>query len=434
MVSSTQEPRSLSPTRVRMARLATFAGFFQLGVIMFAWSTGTSPLRVHLGFNNGASGDSQFGLIALSIGVGAALGSFVIGPAIDRYGPRQVVSIALVMHPLSIIPLGYLNGLVAAMGAGALLGLCRGAADTSINAHGVQVERHYARPIMSAFHAAYPAGGFLAGLAGSALARQFTDSPAVSFTVMGLLMALVGLMCRPWLLKTDEIAPLAEPARLPRSAAPHQRATLVLVLMVGFGMLLLASMLSEGAIADWGQEFVRREVGTSVASAGMAISLYSGAQFAGRLFGDGLAQRFGAIRIVAVSGLLAVIGVGIVSFSGSTWPAMIGFLLLGLGLASVAPLMLSSAGRIDPVNAGRNIGLVNALGYAGMLVGPASITLVVSTAGLKWMPVVPFGLMLLIAIGGPLLMRFAPRYGQSSAAERDDSNRAHSAASSGVAS
>jgi len=410
--SPPHEKHPWRPTRLRMARFATFAGFFQLGALMFTWSTGTSPLRSHLGFD-GESGDSQFGLIALAIGVGAALGAFVIGPVIDRYGPRRVVSLALVLHPLSIIPLAYLHGLVAAMAAGAVLGLCRGASDTAINAHGVQVERLYRRPIMSAFHAAYPAGGFVAGLIGSALGRQFTESPAVLFTAMGLAMAAVGLVCARWLLSVDEVPPAAE-HEVSVADASRRRSTLVVLIMVGFGVLLLASMLSEGAVADWGQEFVRREVGTSVATAGLAISLYSGAQFAGRVFGDRLTQYVGPIRMVAASGVIAAAGVGIIAFTSSATLAMVGFVLIGLGLASMAPLMLSSAGRIDPDNAGRNIGLVNALGYSGMLVGPASITLVVSNAGLAWMPIIPFGLMLLIALCGPLLMRFAPRYGESS--------------------
>lgn len=60
----------LSKSRIFKARLATFFGFFQIGILVFAWSTGTFQLRSQLGLN-GESGDSMFGMIALAIGVGS---------------------------------------------------------------------------------------------------------------------------------------------------------------------------------------------------------------------------------------------------------------------------------------------------------------------------------------------------------------------------
>ncbi len=93
----------LDHTRVRKARIATFFGFFQLGAVMLMWSTSTTSLRSHLGWE-GDGGDSQFGLLALSIGIGAAVGCFAIGPFIDRYGPRNTAMPTMVVYPLCYIP------------------------------------------------------------------------------------------------------------------------------------------------------------------------------------------------------------------------------------------------------------------------------------------------------------------------------------------
>lgn len=401
-------------TRLRRARLATFFGFFQLGAMMLIWSTSTSSLRNLLGWD-GDGGDSDFGLLALSIGIGATVGCFAIGPFLDRYGPRTTTTFTLVGYPLIYIPLVFIDGLAAAMIVGAMIGLLRGAGDTAVNAHGVHVERYYGRPIMSAFHAAYPAGGFLLGLVGSALARHFTDSPAVAYISMGLLMSALGLLFGRWMLSRDELlAPEPETAAAepvgdgPSAARPAATATLLI--MIGFGALLLGSQLSEGAILDWGQEFVRRHIGTSAGLAATAVTVYSGAQFVGRLFGDRLAERLGSRTLLAASGLIGGAGALLAMLGGSAPTALIGFGLLGLGLACMAPLMLSAAGRRDPANAGRNIGIVNALGYGGMLVGPAAITVLVDAFGIAWMPILPVVLLLLIAIGGPVLMKTAPRF------------------------
>lgn len=180
--------------------------------------------------------------------------------------------------------------------------------------------------------------------------------------------------------------------------------------MIGFGVLLLGSMLSEGAILDWGQEFVRRTTDTTVATAATAVTLYSGAQFAGRLFGDELAEFFGVRVVVGASGVIGASGALLAMLGGSVALALTGFVMLGLGLASMAPLMLSAAGRRDPANAGRNIGLVNAIGYCGMLIGPAAVTVIVNAFGIEWMPALSVVLLALAAIGGPLLMRSSPKF------------------------
>ncbi|WP_063756766.1 MFS transporter [Streptomyces sp. NRRL F-5135] len=410
------QPQPLPPARVRKARLATFIGFFQLGAMILVWSTSTTPLRNHLGWD-GAQGDSDFGMLALAIGIGSAVGCFVIGPFLDRFGPRRTATLTMVVYPLAYIPLAFLQGFGATILIGVLVGLWRGAGDTAINAHGVQVERHYGQPLMSAFHAAYPAGGFLLGLVGSAFARHYASSPAMSYVVLGVLMSVVGLLAGRWLLGQDELLPASAPAQRETPAAKETRtsedakaskaATATVLLMLGFGVLLLGSMLSEGSLLDWGQEFVRRTTGADAALAATGVSLYSGAQFVGRLFGDRLANRFGARVVVGASGVIGAAGALVALSAATTFLALTGFVLMGLGLSCMAPLMLSAAGRYDPANAGRNIGLVNAVGFCGMLVGPAAITLVVDAFGIRWMPVLSVLLLGLIALCGPLLMRTA---------------------------
>jgi predicted MFS family arabinose efflux permease len=112
----------------------------------------------------GQFGISANSLIALSIGVGSAAGSLFIGKLLDLFGARPVISLCAMVYPLSIIPLGYFSGFWFTLVFGAVLGLFRGALDTALNTHGVQVERFYRRSIMSAFHASYSFGGFLLGM------------------------------------------------------------------------------------------------------------------------------------------------------------------------------------------------------------------------------------------------------------------------------
>jgi MFS family permease len=399
------------PARIRKARIATFLGFMMIGAMMYIWSTGVSVFRVQLGFT-GELGDASFGLIALGIGVGSATGALWVGRLLDSFGAKPVITVCALAYPLSIIPLGFVSGFWFALCFGVVLGLLRGALDTALNAHGVQVERFYQRSIMSGFHAFYSLGGFLLGMVCSWLTGFYTDSVLVPYTVLGLVLFVVGCFFSRWLLgKQDVPAPSSSDWQAGAQTIDESGkgpSTKTLLVMIALGVLLLGSMMGENAIADWGQEYIRRQFATSTSTAGMAVSIFVGAAFIGRLFGDRLAATFGNAQVVFGCGAVCVLGMLITIIGGTAVTGIIGFALFGLGLSCIAPLMISAAGRRDPKHAGRNIGIVNCIGVSGMLVGPAAITVIVSNFGLSSLMFFPLIMLALLATFGPLLMR-APK-------------------------
>ncbi|WP_042543739.1 MFS transporter [Leucobacter komagatae] len=402
---------ALSPRRLRAARLATFFGFFQLGAAIIMWSTSTSSLRQHMGWE-GAAGDASFGALAASIGAGTALGCVIVGPLVDRFGPRRVATPLLVLYPLSYLPLAFLPGLMSAMAAGVLIGLFRGTFNTTINTQGVHMERHYGRPLLSGFNALYPLGGFVTGFAGSFFAQRFTDTPAVAFMSIGIPLALIGLVAGRFILDKSELIaaeerPAAEASADATRTATMAGATLILALL-GFSVLFLSGVFSESAPIDWGQEFSRRVLDVSPGTAGLALSVFSGTQFVTRLVGDRLIAWLGDRRALIMSGLVGASGALAVTFAPNMGLAYVGFGLMGFGLGCIQPITISAAGRMDPKNAGRNIGIVNGVGHLGFLVGPALLSVVATSVGIQWLFMMPAILMVFIAVAGPFLIRFAP--------------------------
>lgn len=405
-----------STGRIRRARVATFVGFATLGGMTYAWSTSVTAFREQLGLGGGA-GDLRFGVIALGAGIAAAIGSLVMGSFADRFGPRGPIVVCVVMYPLALLGLGQVRSVDLAIAFVALLGLFRGALDTALNTHGIQVERHYRRSIMSSFHACYSLGGFFVGLVGSWMAGHYTTSATVQFSLTGLVMLLSGVGATFWMLRKDEILPVAA-GELATSAdrsglqPPSRSSPVVIILfMIAFGVLLLGSMVGENVVGDWGQEYLHRVDHATVSMGGMAVAVFTGTGAVGRLFGDRFAQRFGRPTVVFSSGVLAVLGLALAIVANTPMGSLLGFSALGLGLSSIAPLMFSSAGRADSANSGRNIGIVNAIGYSANLVSPAVITFVVTRFGLNRLLFFPLILLVPLALVGPLLMRRAERLG-----------------------
>jgi MFS family permease len=376
--------------------------------MMYAWSTCVTAFREQMELH-GNAGDLRFGMIVLSTGIAAAIGSLAVGRFADRFGPRASITACVILYPLALMGLGYVHTPLFAVPLVSVLGLFRGALDTALNAHGIQVERYYGRSIMSSFHACFSIGGFLIGLVGSWLSSLYSNSATLQFTVLGGTMMLLGLIAAASMLRKSELLPTSTPES-GQSESPGRSSLALTLLMIAFGVLLLGSMAGENVVGDWGQEYLHRVDGATIALAGLAIAIFTGMEAAGRVFGDRLAQHFGRPRVLFVSGLLSFTGLAAAYVANQPLVSLAGFAALGLGLSSIAPLMLSTAGRADPAHAGRNIGIVNSIGFSANLVSPATITFVVTHFGLQRLLLFPLLLLLPLAFLGPVLMRRAESY------------------------
>jgi MFS family permease len=72
-------------------------------------------------------------------------------------------------------------------------------------------------------------------------------------------------------------------------------------------------------------------------------------------------------------------------------------------LAGVFPQIVTAAARLDPEQAGRNIGRIAAVSYTGLLSGPVVIGAIASGVGLRDALLVPAALALLVAAAAGVL-------------------------------
>src|SRR6478609_1632515 len=65
-----------------------------------------------------------------------------------------------------------------------------------------------------------------------------------------------------------------------------------------------------------------------------------------RLMGDRVIRRLGPVRTVRISGACAFVGAVLVVLAPGVAVGLLGFALLGIGLAVVVPLVFAAAGRV----------------------------------------------------------------------------------------
>jgi MFS family permease len=93
-----------------------------------------------------------------------------------------------------------------------------------------------------------------------------------------------------------------------------------------------------------------------------------------------MAERIGAVRLVRISAAAAAIALTAALAAGQVAAAMAGFVLLGLGMSFVVPLVITASSQLEP--SGPSLATVTSFGYVGLLVGPALIGGIAGAVGL----------------------------------------------------
>jgi MFS family permease len=247
------------------------------------------------------------------------------------------------------------------MGALFVLGACNGGLDVAMNAQAALVEQRYARPIMNSFHGLWSLGGLAGAVLGGFIAAQAVPV-RVHLLSVAVIATLIAALVTRWLVADTSHHQDSGP-----SFALPPRALLLLG-GIAFGVLLC-----EGAIADWSAVYLREGLHSAPGIAATGYAVFSLLMAAGRLTGDTLAQRLGPARVVRAGGGLVALGIGLAIGSAVPAIAIVGFGLIGAGLACSFPLLLSAAARTPGVAASTAIAAIATAGYTGFLVGPPLI-------------------------------------------------------------
>jgi hypothetical protein len=336
------------------ARAATFGVFFVNGAAIGVWVAQIPFVQHRFDLSKGT-----LGLILLTMSIGVIVALPVMGQAIVRLGSARAVRLAgtfcCLMVPLPLLaPEPYLLPLaLIAFGAAA------GSMDVSMNAHGSAIEGRTGRPIMSSLHAGWSFGGFT-GAAGVAAATAAGADPRLQNTVAAglLLAALLGCLAA---LGPGSATAAGERFRLPSRAV---------VLMA---VLCFLTMVTEGAMADWGGVYLRGDLGASAGVAAAAFAAFSAGMTIARLTGDRINFEIGPTRLLRGGSALAAIALGTMLVVASPVAALIGLVLVGIGVANGVPLLFSCAGAGGAETAGPAIAAVSSMGSLGFLVGPPFI-------------------------------------------------------------
>ncbi|MEU3549928.1 MFS transporter [Streptomyces longwoodensis] len=340
-------------TSLRRSRALLTGYFLGLGVVMAVWGARMPAVQhaAHL-----TTGSLSLVLLAAAVGMVAGLqaGGRLARP--DRL-PALLIGGAVALAA-ALAVLGQCRTLASLLAAAVVFGAAHGVLDVAANTGAVRCQIAFGKPIMSSLHAAYSIGA----LGGAALAAATAGTAhSTLFLAVGAALTTSVLVTGARTLTLSGADPTTlRPQGTDRDPAPRRVWLL--------GALAAASLLGEGAAADWAAVHVHSlHAGTAVAAS--AFALYSTGMAIGRLTGDRLTTRFGAPAVVRAGAVLAAVGLTTGVLADSVPAALAGWAVFGLGLSGTVPCLITAAGSHGP----RAVATVSVTGYLGLLAGPAVI-------------------------------------------------------------
>jgi MFS family permease len=347
-----------APVLLAHARWAVSTIFFLNGMVLASWVPHIPTVKTQH-----ALSDGQLGLVLLSMAVGSVCTLPVAGWLVGRFGSRRMTTVAILAFCLALpLPVISANVLVLCLSLG-LFGVCNSTLDVAMNAQAVEVERRYQRAIMSSFHALFSLGG-LVGAAIAGLVMSWNVDATHHVVTTTLLSILIAVFLGRWLLPS---AP-----QTTETGATFVKPTGALLRL---GSLAFLGLLAEGSMADWSAVYLQHDLHTSAVVASFGFAAFSLSMAVGRFGGDTLVNRFGSTLVLRASSMVAACGLGVGVLSGEPILAIVGFGLVGLGIANIIPVLFSAAGQVHGVAPGTALAAVASTGYCGFLAGPPVIGL-----------------------------------------------------------
>ncbi|TWE09244.1 MFS transporter [Rudaeicoccus suwonensis] len=371
-MGTTAEPATDGPERSYSATRWAIAGaYFAQGCVFLSLTTRLPKFQKHWGI-------SELGLtgIMLLIVLLAGAGSFIAETIAPRRGSALSLRIGLLLVTASLLITGPAPDVPVLLAGMAVYGVALGMVDASSNMQAVSLEHRIGRPILPSFYGAWTAGG----IAGTLLTLA---TPHLSVAAVSMPLAVLPLVVAfgPLLLARGVVQPAGGDLGIPWRQ----------ILLVGAACVVFYMV--DTAATTWGSVYFDHTLHSPSGLVALAALPYLCASLFTRVAGDRLADHFGAPTLLRVGAVVALIGLAVI-VAAPDWPiGVAGFLVLGSGIAVVAPLSFSAAGVLARDGAGDDPSVIqprvdaviarfNQFNYVGALLG-AVLTGAIGTGSLR---------------------------------------------------
>ena len=354
--SSALSVRESSKYSKKTIRLAVSLFYFGQGLVFASWASRIPDLKEALNLS-----DAALGSILLALPIGQLITMPLSGRLVAIYGSKKILTLATPLYALCLTNLALAShGWHLALFL-LLFGISGNLCNIALNTQAVSAESHYGKPIMSSFHGSWSLGLFTGALLGLLMMNLHLTTTAHFWIIAPL--AWVHIFINHRFLLIGKSGQKEKPKFLMKPQG----------VLIQLGIIAFCSMAAEGAMMDWSGVYFKEIVNAPAKWVILGYASYSAMMTIGRFVGDKFIAAYGRKTMLQFCGALVSLGMFLSVVFPNLVIATIGFMLVGIGVSVIIPMIYSIAGNNDKMPASLAIAMVSSIGYFGFLMGPPLI-------------------------------------------------------------
>ncbi|WPR74264.1 MFS transporter [Algoriphagus sp. NG3] len=364
-------------------RVALGAFFFFVGLCFASWAARIPDIQAKFDLSEG-----QLGTLLLFLPLGSVIGLPIAGWAVHQYGSRTVVMFGSFAYAMTLPLIGLAPTTWFLIPVLILYGMLGNVMNISLNTQGLALEDEMGKSILASFHGLWSLAGF-SGAGLGALMIFIGFSPAQHYAVVMAISIVIILSAQRFIIKEKKVTDGGGGLVMKKPDA----------LLLRISLIAFLGMMAEGCMFDWSGVYFKKVVQSDPSLIALGYVAFMGAMASGRFVTDKIAARYTKVEVIQVSGVLIFIGLALAVLFPTVLMSTVGFLLVGLGVASIIPLSYSIAGRSKLYSPSVALALVSTISFFGFLLGPPLIGFIAELFNLKF----SFALIAVAGLGITLL-------------------------------
>ncbi len=306
--------------------------FFLSGFSFSSWAARIPTIKTTFEMNEAELGSFLFILPVCSL-IGLPLSAWFIA----KYESRYLLLSGFFIFFIGLLRIGF-------------------APNLAINTQAIQLQKRYGKTINGSFHGIWSFGG-LCGILFATLMIYYEVPMSLHLLSVVSLGLLCCLFAAPYLLTNDLEAAgnkliLGKPDKF----------------IFYTGLVVFCAAVCEGGIYDWSSVYFKEVVQAELFT--LSYLSFMIAMTISRFFTDLLIQKIGMKRLFMVSASTVIVGISILILTPTFYPALVGFFISGLGVASIFPMSFNLAGYSKKYAPGVAISIVGTYATVGVLLAP----------------------------------------------------------------
>ncbi|MEO6013523.1 MAG: MFS transporter [Devosia sp.] len=287
------------------------------------------------------------------------------GRIVGQIGARRAMLIGFVMHLIAVCLPPFSTHAAFLFVSLIFVGSSMSFLELALNIEAARVEKASGKLIMSTAHGFWSLGIMLGSFIGAALAGVALAPP--------MAVALIAIVSLPVCTLAARALPDVETATRAEDGERHSPFMVPGWALLGVCLFVFGVTITEGAMADWSAIYLRGVFAADPVTAGIGYTIFALLVAAGRFSGDHLRARLGSVALARAFGVLALVGVALLTLAPNTFVALAGFAIVGIGVSVGFPLAVAAAAALPGASASRNVAVLSFIALLGFLIGPPII-------------------------------------------------------------